>query len=241
MRDTKPSPLLTGLLYFVITSIVSVLTPYLTGSSELLEAIRTGQIIGNVDTFTELFSVYNQHINTGGMILSFALDLCITVIGAGFTWYCLNVARGGNPVVQSIFDGFGRFLKVIWLSIVTGFFVFVWSLLFVIPGIIAAYRYSQAVNVMYDHPEYGALECIRESKKMMRGYKGSFFILQLSFIGWYLLSAVIITVIQIVSPNMSIIGSVLNIWLTPYMGIASALFYVQLQRGNQPYINPRDL
>ena len=68
-------------------------------------------------------------------------------------------------------------------------FTFLWSLLFVIPGIVKALSYSQVYYIMCDHPEYTGREAIDASREMMRGHKGELFVLQLSFIGWFLLSA----------------------------------------------------
>ncbi len=84
-----------------------------------------------------------------------------------------------------------------------------WSLLFVIPGIIAAYRYSMALYVLIDNPELGALECLRRSKEMMRGNKFKLFVLELSFIGWILLATI----------------PLVNIYVMPYMETTVCNFY----------------
>ena len=98
-------------------------------------------------------------------------------------------------------------------KILMGIFIFLWSLLLVIPGIIAAYRYSMAMYLFFDDPEKGALECIRESKAMTYGYKGKLFVLDLSFIGWLILS-----IIPLVS-----------IYTTPYMSTTKANYYRALR------------
>jgi uncharacterized membrane protein len=66
--------------------------------------------------------------------------------------------------------------------------IFLWSLLFIIPGIIAALNYSMSLFIMAQNPEIGIVEAIELSKKMMKGNKGKLFVLYLSFIGWFLLS-----------------------------------------------------
>jgi len=111
-------------------------------------------------------------------------------------------------------DGFQHFLKIIGLNIVSGIFVFLWSLLFVIPGIVASYRYRQALYLLLDHPEMGIMECIRESKRLMRGHKAELFVLDLSFIGWALLSII---------PFVSV-------YTLPYTESTYALYYDQLRR-----------
>ena len=79
-------------------------------------------------------------------------------------------------------------LKLIGTSIVVSIFVFLWTLLLIIPGIIKSISYSQTFFVLKDHPEYSITEAITESKKIMQGYKWKYFLLNLSFIGWGILS-----------------------------------------------------
>ncbi len=107
----------------------------------------------------------------------------------GYIAFSLSLFRKKEAHVGQLFEGFERILKVVGLTIVMAIFVMLWSLLFIIPGIIAAYRYSQAFNVMYDHPEYGILQCIAESKRIMQGNKMKLFLLSLSYCGWMFLSA----------------------------------------------------
>ena len=89
-----------------------------------------------------------------------------------------------------LFDGFERIVKALWLSIRIGFFTFLWTLLLIVPGIIAAIRYSQSFVVLADHPEYSAKQCMDVSKQYMKENKGKYFCLILSFIGWALLASI---------------------------------------------------
>ena len=86
------------------------------------------------------------------------------------------------------------------------------ALLFFIPGIIAAYSYSMAIYLLLDHPDWRVRDCLRESKRMMQGHKWEFFVLELSFIGWSLL-----TIIPVV-----------RIYVTPYVQLTRAEFYNRL-------------
>ena len=90
-----------------------------------------------------------------------------------------------------------------------------WSLLLIIPGIIAAISYTMVFYLCVDKKDLDALETISESKKMMKGYKMDYFIFKLSFIGWILLIPFTLGLILI--------------WLVPYVVIADALFYDKLQ------------
>ncbi len=89
-----------------------------------------------------------------------------------------------------IFDGFGSFGKAFLLQFLISVRVVLWSLLLIFPGVIAAYRYSQAFFVLADHPEYTATQCINESTRLMKGNKWKLFCVQISFIGWSLLASV---------------------------------------------------
>lgn len=103
-----------------------------------------------------------------------------------------------------------------------GIFIFLWSLLLIIPGIIAAYRYSMAFYILNDNPKMGAMDALRESKKMMVGYKGKLFFLSLSFIGWTILSVLTLG-----------IGF---LWLIPYMNTTTANFYQNLKDASETEI-----
>jgi uncharacterized membrane protein len=162
-------------------------------------------------------SIVAERMRPSGTLLSLALDLFQLVIGAGFAWYCLALARGEKPAWSSLFDGLGYFFKVVRLYILTSVLIALWSLLLVIPGVIAAYRYSMAIYIMRDHPEYGALRCVRESKALMRGRKAALFILHLSFLPWFLLGALATVFVGI---------DILSLWLNIYVGVSAAIFYI---------------
>ena len=90
-------------------------------------------------------------------------------------------------------------------------FTFLWSLLFVIPGIIKAFSYSMAYYVKIDHPEYDWNACIKESMRIMDGHKMELFVLMLSFIGW--------TIVGLCACGIGLL------WVEPYIETAYANFY----------------
>lgn len=139
---------------------------------------------GGEDYNSPLSSVYS-------MLVSGAFTL-------GYTSYCINLFRNKEISPGQVFSGFEHFLKALGLNIMTSIFVILWSLLLIVPGIIAALRYSQAYIIMVEHPEYGIFQCINESKRMMNGNKAKLFVLGLSFIGWSLLASLPIIVVTMV-------------------------------------------
>ena len=110
-------------------------------------------------------------------------------------------------------------LKLLIILFLTALLIALWSLLLVIPGVIAAFRYSQAVLIHFDHPDYPAIRCLRESRLRMKGKKMTLFLLVLSFILWGFLDQVIVAIIGI---------PVLQLFLAPYYGITMAHFYNSL-------------
>lgn len=123
----------------------------------------------------------------------------------------LGLTAGKKPVVADTFKGFQHFWVSFKTTFLVGLFTTLWSLLFVVPGIIKALSYSQAMYIVAENPEVDAMEAINRSKKMMDGHKMDLFVLQLSFIGWALL-------------GMLTFG-ILYIWLIPYMNATMANFY----------------
>ena len=101
----------------------------------------------------------------------------------------LNVSRTQcNPQLECMFTVYrDNFLKAFLVPLLQGLFVFLWSLLFVIPGVIMAYAYSMAIYVANDNPELSAMDAIRKSRELMDGHKWDLFVLDLSFIGWIFL------------------------------------------------------
>jgi uncharacterized membrane protein len=123
----------------------------------------------------------------------------------------LALSRGQEARLPQIFEGFQKFGVALGAYLLMMLFVFLWALLLIIPGIIAAYAYSQTFYIIAEEPGIGPLQAIRKSKEMMRGNKGKLFCLNLRFIGWALLCLLTLG-----------IGFLL---LAPYMMISFAKFY----------------
>lgn len=129
----------------------------------------------------------------------------------GHCTFLLNQHDQKQPVFQDLFSHFYRFGAGFCLRLLTVLYTALWSLLFIIPGIVASYRYAMAPFILAEHPEYTASEAITASKEMMHGHKLDLFLLDLSFLGWALLSILTLG-----------IGA---LWLNPYASAARAAFY----------------
>ena len=131
--------------------------------------------------------------------------------------YYLNHIRGFNPEWKSLYkegiDNYGSYLVT---GVLVNVFTFLWSLLFVVPGIIKSLAYSQANYVIHDNPRLKGKEAIEISKRMTNGFKGDLFSMYLSFIGWYIL--------------VGLTGGILSIYVTPYVETTAAMYYENLKR-----------
>ena len=148
---------------------------------------------------------YADMYNTMSTVSPLSTIYIILVTGAftlELSLFFLASFRGHNVKAKDVFLGFERFGKALGLLLYTFLLVFLWSLLFIIPGIVASFRYSQAFFILADDPQKSIGQCIRESKMMMKGNKGTFFLLNLSFIGWMLLTAVPMGLIQYICSSM---------------------------------------
>ena len=136
------------------------------------------------------------------------------VVQLGYSKFLLAQHDGKAYDVKDLFSQFERFSVGFLQMFLRELFVILWSLLFVIPGIVKSFSYAMTPFILADHPELTAKEAIRRSMELMDGHKGELFVLGLTFIGWELLSALTLG-----------IGS---FWLNPYKNAAYAAFYREL-------------
>jgi uncharacterized membrane protein len=233
-----------SLIYAVLALAVNEFSSYAMGTSRVLEYITDmlNSIAKDLSAATrfdinEYYSDIFRLLNPVGIAISIVVGLLLQILFAGYKWFLLSSKRGDEPAPSSIFAVFSKTGKLAVLIILQNVFTYLWSLLFLVPGIFAALRYSQAVYILYDHPEYSALECIRESKRIMRGYEGSYFVLRLSFIGWYLLASLLMYTALLITGVGSYIGGyvipiVTNLFLLPYVYLSTAGFYDDLLRNS---------
>jgi len=160
-------------------------------------------------------------INLAALIITPALTV-------GCNRYFISLVTGGDIGVREGLTGrLNILLKALWLYVRMFVQIFLWSLLFFVPGIIAALRYSMAAYFLAEDPSLSAGEALRKSKQVMKGRKGSYFMLLISFIGWNLL----ITMAQLLLGGM--LGTVLTLVAAQFMSLAlnvyinasSAAFY----------------
>lgn len=144
-------------------------------------------------------------------ILSFAQFIIGGTVQLGYCRFLLKQQDSEDAKLQDLFSQFDRFGVGFLQALLRGLYLFFWSLLFVIPGVIKTYSYAMTPFILADHPEMTANEAITASRRLMDGHKWELFCLGFSFIGWHLLS--ILTL------------GILELWIVPYQNAAYAAFY----------------
>ena len=134
-------------------------------------------------------------------------------LAVGVTSVFVFLLRGKNAIdIEDMFSGFkNNFGRNLLLGFLANLFIALWSLLFIIPGIVKTYAYSMAYYIANEHPEYDWKVCLDESQRLTRGHKLDLFVLDLSFIGWYIVGAMCLG-----------IGT---LWVAPYHAAAKINYY----------------
>ena len=181
-------------------------------SSEDLEAL------GSLENVPWLLPLLN-----GVLIYALITAIVAFIIGGvielGLNSYFLKQHDGQHHEFKDLFSQFSNWGGAFCLRLLTGIYLALWSLLFVIPGIIKTYSYAMAPFIMTEHPELDANECITRSRQMMDGHKFDLFVLQLSFLGWHLLGGITF--------------GLAYIYVAPYIAATKAKFYESIKAEKQ--------
>lgn len=158
---------------------------------------------------------FPSYISEGSGII---FILIVYPMALGFTnSFRLLYETGDNRLTRNAFSlGFDNWIHNVLGMLLTSVFIVLWSLLFLIPGIIKCFSYAMTPYILIEHPEMSVNKAIDESIYLMDGHKFDYFYLGLSFIGWIILS--------IMSFGIGFI------WLIPYMQTTMAAFYADLKK-----------
>ena len=191
------------------------------------------------------------------VILAILAIVMIVISGAGKLGYAifnLKLVDNKDPAFSDLFSQFDRLGAGFCMNFLKSLFIFLWSLLFVIPGIIKSYSYAMTQYILAEHPEMTAMEAITESRHIMDENKWRLFCLDFSFIGWRLLR-VIPTLIALafisrsatVSGNLAVFLCMIlcsipsfigSLFLMPYQEAAYAAFYRDVSETTLETQNP---
>ncbi len=154
-------------------------------------------------------------------ILEAVVSLGCTPLVVGLASYCIKLVNGKKvDVLEELISRYkdGSYMNVILVMFLGGLFISLWSLLFVIPGIICAIAYSMTAFILAGQKpeEVGTNHAYKLSKEMMNGHKWEYFVFQLSFILWIL--------------GTEVTFGILGIWAVPYMTTANVMWYEELKK-----------
>lgn len=150
------------------------------------------------------------------LIISLAQFLIGGFVSLGLIQFNMNLIDKKPVDFMDIFSKSDMFVKALFLRLRLTVFIFLWTLLLIIPGIIKSYSYSMSGFIMTENPEISSKEAIEVSMKMMAGNKWRLFCLQLSFIGWYILG--------LMACGIGVF------FVQPYVNAAIAAFYDDVSR-----------
>lgn len=148
-------------------------------------------------------------------VLTLVVSFFTMTLQVGFYSYLLKMVRKEEFSREDIFKYVGAVLPLATIALLVMIFTFLWSILFIIPGIIAALGYSMVYLIYVERPNQLPMEYLSQSKEMMYGYKWDYFVFTLSFLGWIVFSVITLG-----------IGL---IWTVPYMSIAEIIYYDELK------------
>ena len=157
-------------------------------------------------------------------LAAFYYILVGNVITIGSKGWFLRYWRGESPPVSDVFAGFSSYYSsFVTTGLLKGIYVFLWSLLFIIPGIVMGYAYSMADYIICEYPHLTASRALELSRRITYGYKAELFVFDLSFLGWSLAAAVTCGVLGIAYVN--------PYYSTAHAGVYDTLKFNAFQRG----------
>lgn len=208
LATTRPHPCLVTLALLAFGWIVNYLAQKIGGQPILVDLNAVEAL--DFRNMVRIDLANTEFVPTAILI---AFQLVIIILSFGYTGYLLRVVRGEASGVGNLLDGFGIAGRAIVLTIFIDVLVALASTLLFVPGIILSYAYAMARRLQMDHPDWSPVRCMRESRYMMRGHKWDLFVLQLSFLGWFILATI---------PGVSV-------FVKPYVSLAETVFYENLR------------
>ncbi|MBR0446257.1 MAG: DUF975 family protein [Oscillospiraceae bacterium] len=226
LRNRWAIAVLAGLLASLMGAIASYLPNFnfsYSRSSDSIPGISDGAFNEQVATIIIVVCLF---IIFFSLVFGIANFIFSSIILVGYSQFNLDLVDGQKaPRIGTLFSFFPHWKRIAAAMSLRLLYVMLWSLLFIIPGIIANYSYAMTSFILSEHPELTASEALAKSKEMMSGNRLLLFFLELSFLGWDLLC--ILTL------------GVGNLWLAPYKQAAFAAFYREVS--GTEYVAPAEV
>lgn len=209
-RTGRASPVLAGTIVLIAASVLDFLSSlFQPGTPITVGDFQYAMSSGDLSVLMERVA-FTSPMQPFFPIL---FSLVMIVLYAGLDSFCMGIYRGEETPYSALLNGFGSIARLIWCEILMAIKVSLWSMLFVIPGFIAVYRYRFAVYNLLNDETLTASQAIALSCRQTEGVKFELFVLDLSFIGWSLLT--------------SLTFGLLGIWTLPYMTLSDLGYYYE--------------
>lgn len=225
--DRKPHFVMVTLLYLLVWVALMQLVVNLSDFGRFWSE-TVGQATAELDAFARfgLMPAFRPPIFEltlfGKLFLIFPW-IFLWVMELGYLYYVRGTIRGESLGYQSIFEGFNYFFRAILLRFLQALLVGIGLVLLIVPGLILLCGFSQVNLLLLDHPDKGVIWFFKESWRIMRGRKWEYFVLNLSFIGWFLLTEV---------PYISLAA---RFWFVPYHTATMVYYYDSITgQGKEP-------
>ncbi|MGL5256794.1 MAG: DUF975 family protein [Proteocatella sp.] len=187
-----------------------------------LKTLAKAQINGSLVTLifcSIIIAIINKVLISTTMIVGPIISMIIApAFLLGMSNIYINLTNGIKPKIDDVFSGFKNFFKAWALSFLMGFFILLWTLLLIIPGIEKIFAYSMSFYILSENPDIPIKKALNESERLMEGHKIEFLILQLSFFWWIVLTLVTF--------------GAMSIYVTPYIVATNTNFYKSLKADN---------
>lgn len=187
IRNSRPMPVFVAMLFAAFANVMQTI-----GALVLFRDVPDDIILGlqnaflSADEATMMF-YYNKMIPSGkASLLYMVLMAAVLMVSAGYTIFLIRTLRRDAPSYGNLLDGFGMLGRIVIMSLLKYVLVFIGLLLFVIPGIFFLYVYRYSFYILVEHPELSAVQCLKESRRMTKGFKMRCLWLDISFVLWYL-------------------------------------------------------
>lgn len=210
----------------IAVAVVAALLGGLIAGVSFLPTLETAITLEYFPALQKFSDWWNQGLHIGHVTLNFrsgifgfAAFLIGGVLQIGYADFLLKQHDGKETNFSGLFSKFDYFVTGFAQQFLRSLYTMLWTLLFIIPGIVKGYAYAMTPFILAEHPNMTASQAIRLSEDLMDGYKSDLFVLDLTFIGWNILATM--------TWNLG------NIVLNPYKNAAYAAFYRQIQAEKQ--------
>lgn len=150
------------------------------------------------------------------VILDNIISFITIPLSVGFALFTISILRTKTGEMSMLFSQYSKYIKILLVDMYRFILVFLQLLLFIIPGIVAAFSYSMTDYILADNDEIGVTEAVTLSKEMMKGHKWQYFCVNMSFLGWFILSGMTAGLLYVA-------------YVGPYYNITMAAFYERVK------------